>query len=162
MKRVSIALAAVLASSTALLLGSGSASADRLLQQRRVDFARNGAYGIVHYGVANDGHHYLRIYVHDTRPDRRCAEVWADFLTEDLPGRHRHIDPTRAIICGNGRRAWSRQFHVRYNDGRGLIRGIRWVDACWRTRNGRDCARERADNNSYIRRGKMHNIPLRR
>ena len=79
MRRTSIALATVLASSVALLFASGSASADRLLQQRRVDFARNGAYGIVHYGVANDGHHYMQIYVHDTRPDRRCAEVWPTF-----------------------------------------------------------------------------------
>ena len=72
------------------------------------------------------------------------------------------MNPTRAIICGNGRRAWSRQFHVRYNDGEGVIRGIRWTDACWRTRNRRDCARERADNNSYVRRGEIENIPLRR
>ena len=86
--------------------------------------------------------------------------MWADFSTVDKTG-HYHIDPVRAIVCGHGRKAWSRRFYVVHQDDGGAVNGVNWVDACWRSRNRRDCARGIADTNGYVRSGDFDTIPLR-
>lgn len=162
MKRISTMLTrsgpAVAAAAIALTLSPTPVSA-RMTWQDKVDFRNGGAYGIVHYGDAGS-RRYIQIYVHDTRADNRCAEVWADFETVDKTD-HRHIDPVRAIVCGNGRKAWSRKYYVKHQDDGGAVVGVNWIDACWRTARGRGCARDRASSNGYVRRGDFDTIPLR-
>lgn len=143
-----------------LTLGVAPAHAE-ITWQTRIDFTGGGAYGIVHYGAVG-GRRYLQIYVHDTRPDHRCAEIWADFATVGLRGRHRHEDPVRAIICGHGRKAWSERHYVPHTNARGRVTGVRWTDACWRTRRARDCKNGLADRNNAIASGDYKNLRVRR
>lgn len=152
-RRALVMLAAV----AGLALGAAPAHAEITWQTR---VSGNGAYGIVHFGAVG-GRRYIQIYVHDTRPDNRCAEIWADFATVGIAGRHRHEDPVRAIICGYGRKGWSDRHYVPHVDERGRVTGVRWVDACWRTRRARDCAYERADNNGSIARNRYRDLRVR-
>lgn len=121
--------------------------------------AGNGAYGIVHFGIVG-GQRYIQIYVHDTSPDNKCAEIWADFQTQNIGGKHRHLDPARAIICGYNRQGWSERYYVPANDGNGVVTGLHWVDACWRSRNARDCVHETADNSSFIAQGHYRTLRI--
>ncbi len=147
----------LLAAVAGLALGAAPADAEILWQTR---ISGNGAYGIVHFGAVG-GRRYVQIYVHDISPDHRCAEIWADFATVGIAGQHRHEDSARAIICGHGRKGWSRRHYVPHVNELGRVTGIRWVDACWRTRNARDCRNELADNNGYIRRGRYEDLRVR-
>jgi hypothetical protein len=114
-------------------------------EQERV--ATDGAYAIIHYGTEGRRKKYLQIYVHDTKPDGRCAEGWADFDTWPPPGEegHEHIDPVRAIACGYNKRGWSPRYRYDaggkdwWEDTPWRITGLGAVDACWRSRDERDC-----------------------
>lgn len=156
--RVPRAVPAVTAAAIALTFSPEPAQA-RVSQKEPIDFRAGGAYGIVHYGDAGS-RRYIQIYVHDTRADNRCAEIWADFRTRDKTD-HRHMDPVRAIVCGAGRKAWSKRHHVLHQEDGGAVEGISWVDACWRTANRRGCARGIASTNGLVRRGDFDTIPLR-
>lgn len=147
---------AMLAAAAGLTAAPAVARADIKAQQR---ISGKGAYGIVHYG-ATGGRRYIQIYVHDTSPDNKCAEIWADFQTQNIGAKHRHIDPVRAIICGYNRQGWSERYYVAANDGNGVVTGLHWVDACWRSRNARDCVRETADNSSFIAHGNYKNLRI--
>jgi hypothetical protein len=148
-RRSTRGLFATLATVAGLTLAPAPADAEIRWQTR---ISGNGAYGIVHFGAVGN-RRYIQIYVHDTQPDNRCAEIWADFATQGIQGRHRHENPVRAIICGHGRKGWSERYYIPYRTARGYVTGIRWVDACWRTQNARDCVREIADNNRAIAEG---------
>jgi hypothetical protein len=99
-----------------------------------------GAYTIIHYGT--DGRQkYLQLYVHDTKPDGRCAEAWADFETWPPRGvdGHHHINPVRAIVCGYNRRGWSPRYYSAPGGRRWRVTGLGFTSACWRTRSARGC-----------------------
>lgn len=66
-----------------------------------------GAYGIGQYTQGGTGY-TLRAYVHDTKKDGYCAEVWLDFTTDP----HEHHGPLMTYVCGAGADGWGATRHA--------------------------------------------------
>jgi hypothetical protein len=66
-----------------------------------------GAYAIGQYTRNGTGYD-LQAYVHDTKPDGYCAQVWLDFTT--FP--HEHHGPLMTYACGNNVRGWGANRHA--------------------------------------------------
>jgi hypothetical protein len=60
-----------------------------------------GVYGIGHYTQSGTGY-TLQAYVHDTKSDGYCAEVWLDFTTDP----HEHHGALMTYACGTGVDGW--------------------------------------------------------
>jgi hypothetical protein len=66
-----------------------------------------GAYGIGQYTQRGSGYN-LQAYVHDTKRDGACAEVWLDFTTDP----HEHHGPLMTYACGKGVDGWGATRHA--------------------------------------------------
>jgi hypothetical protein len=85
-------------------------------QQHTMSIA--GAYGIGQYTQRGSGYN-LQAYVHDTKRDGVCAEVWLDFTTDP----HQHHGPLMTYACGNGVDGWGATRHA--NSSHHEIRSFR-------------------------------------
>lgn len=70
-----------------------------------------GVYGIGQYTQGGTGY-TLQAYVHDTRKDGYCAEVWQDFTTDP----HEHHGPLMTYVCGAGADGWGATRHANSPD----------------------------------------------
>ncbi|MFL6142173.1 MAG: hypothetical protein ACJ72N_09965 [Labedaea sp.] len=93
----------------AVMLMGQVASASPAHQQHTMSAA--GVYGIGQYTQRGSGYD-LQAYVHDTRADGYCAEVWLDFTTDP----HEHHGPLMTYACGNGSDGWGVTRHANSPD----------------------------------------------
>jgi hypothetical protein len=82
-----------------------AASASPAHQQHTM--SATGVYGIGQYTQRGSGYD-LQAYVHDTRADGYCAEVWLDFTTDP----HEHHGPLMTYACGSGKQGWGVTRHA--------------------------------------------------
>jgi hypothetical protein len=66
-----------------------------------------GVYGIGQYTQRGGGYD-LQAYVHDTKRDGYCAEIWLDFTTDP----HEHHGALMTYACGNGVDGWGATRHA--------------------------------------------------
>jgi hypothetical protein len=102
----------------AVLATPDSARTSAISPHQQHTMSGTGVYGIGQYTQRGSGYN-LQAYVHDTRRDGYCAEVWLDFTTDP----HEHHGPLMTYACGKGVDGWGATRHA--NSSRHRIRSFR-------------------------------------
>ncbi|WP_255953540.1 hypothetical protein [Streptomyces odontomachi] len=100
------AIAAGLAATAAFSVSVLTTPASAATHQQHT-LSTTGAYGIGQYTQSGTGY-TLQAYVHDTKSDGYCAEVWQDFTTDP----HEHHGPLLTYACGTGVDGWGATRHA--------------------------------------------------
>jgi hypothetical protein len=113
-----IASVALLLAGGTVLAGATLASSSGTPVHQQHTMSIPGAYGIGQYTQRGSGYD-LQAYVHDTKRDGLCAEVWLDFTTDP----HQHHGPLMTYACGKGVDGWGATRHA--NSSRHQIKSFR-------------------------------------
>ncbi|MEA2245395.1 MAG: hypothetical protein QOD24_4951 [Solirubrobacteraceae bacterium] len=104
-KGAASATVAILVLAVLAVLAAPGLSASSPRQQHVM--SGTGVYGIGQYTQRGSGYD-LQAYVHDTKSDGYCAEVWLDFTTDP----HEHHGPLMTYACGKGVKGWGATRHA--------------------------------------------------
>ncbi|WP_019634671.1 hypothetical protein [Actinomadura atramentaria] len=100
-------VAIVLGAAAALVVTPPASSALASAPRQQHTMSATGVYGIGLYAQQGTGY-TLQAYVHDTKSDGYCAEVWLDFTTDP----HEHHGPLMTYACGTGVDGWGSTRHA--------------------------------------------------